>query len=195
MPEPMRRSPLAALAQPERSVAGPAPVTLEALPFGGKLILRAAADVAASAADSLGFALPALLQGTGNGAIEALCLGPDEWLLLVGPAEVEVLAAALRAGLAGHHHAVVDVTDRFTGIAVSGTHAADVLAAGCPLDLHPRIFRPGMVTRTLLGKATVVLRRPDRGDRFELYVNGSFAPYVWLFLENAGREFGIAVAA
>lgn len=195
MPEPMRRSPLEALAQPGHSVAGPAPVTLEALPFGGKLVLRAAADVADSAADVLGFTLPGPLQNAGSATLRALWLGPDEWLLLVGAAEVEAQAAALRARLADRHHAVIDVSDRFTGIAVGGARAADVLAAGCPLDLHPQVFRPGMVTRTLLGKATVVLRRPDDGDRFELYVNGSFAPYVWLFLENAGREFGIVVAA
>ncbi len=195
MPEPTRRSPLEALAQPGRSTAGSAPVTLQALPFGGKLVLRATADVAEAAADVLGFPLPGSLRDAGSAAVRALWLGPDEWLLLVGAAEVEVQAAALRAGLAGRHHAVIDVSDRFTGIGVGGAHAADVLAAGCPLDLHPQVFRPGMVTRTLLGKATVVLRRPDRGDRFELYVNGSFAPYLWLFLENAGREFGIAVAA
>ena len=40
-----------------------------------------------------------------------------------------------------------------------------------------------------------MLHRPEQATAFELRVNGSFAPYAWLFLENAAREFGFAVAA
>ena len=47
----------------------------------------------------------------------------------------------------------------------------------------------------MLAKAPVVLRRPAEPEAFELWVNGSFAPYAWLFLENAAREFGVAIAA
>ena len=92
-------------------------------------------------------------------------------------------------------HAVVVVSDRMIGIGVAGRRARDVLAAGCPLDLHPAVFAPGAVTRTLLGKATVVLRRPAAVERYELWVNGSFAPYLWLFLRNAALEFGVTSAA
>ena len=44
MAEPVRRSPLADLALPARSVPGPEPMTLTALPFRGKLILRGGAE-------------------------------------------------------------------------------------------------------------------------------------------------------
>ena len=40
MAEPVRTSPLAGVAMPERSITGAEPVTLTALPFRGKLILR-----------------------------------------------------------------------------------------------------------------------------------------------------------
>ena len=70
----------------------------------------------------------------------------------------------LSAALGTVHHAVVVVSDRMTGIGVAGRRARDVLAAGCPLDLHPAVFAPGTATRTLLGKAAVVLRRPDAAD-------------------------------
>ena len=195
MHEPARTSPLAAWARSERAVTGPSPVTLGILPFGGKLILRAGAEAAALASATLGFELPATMRSAGSGGVEALWLGPDEWLLLIAADSAEHQAGVLRQGLAAAHHAVVDVSDRFTGISITGTHAADVLAAGCPLDLHPRAFPEGMVTRTLLGKATIVLRRPAQAGGFDLYVNGSFAPYVWLFLENAAREYGFHVAA
>lgn len=195
MPEPTRTSPLAAWVLAERAVAGPSRVTIGSLPFGGRLILRAGAEAAGLASATLGFELPATMRSAGGGGVEALWLGPDEWLLLVAADAAEHHATALRQGLAASHHAVVDVSDRFAGISIRGTHAADVLAAGCPLDLHPRTFPEGTVTRTLLGKATIVLRRPTQADGFDLYVNGSFAPYVWLFLENAAREYGFQVAA
>ncbi len=195
MAEPVRTSPLAGFADPARIVAGAEPVTLSALPFTGKLLLRGGEEVSGRAKQILGSELPGTLRSTEGGAIRALWLGPDEWLLLMAPEAVDGTAMRLREGLAGLHHAVVVVSDRFTGIGIAGARAADVLNAGCPLDLHPRVFAAGMATRTLLGKAPVVLHRRARADGFELHVNGSFAPYAWQLLENAAREFGFTVAA
>ena len=193
MAEPARVSPLAGLTLPARAVAGPEPVTLAALPFRGKLILRGGEAVLRPARDVLGPELPGPLRSTANDTTAALRLGPDEWLLLLDPGNVDEQAAALRTALAEVHHAVVAVSDRMTGIGIAGERAADVLNAGCPLDLHEASFPPGAATRTLLAKAPMVLHRPGRQAAFELWVNGSFAPYAWLFMENAGREYGLAV--
>jgi sarcosine oxidase, subunit gamma len=195
MAEPFRTSPLADLARPERSLAGPAPITLAELAFAGKLILRGGDDVRARAAEALGFALTEPLRSTAGEGARALWLGPDEWLLLVPGEAASTTAAVLREALAGRHHAVVVVSDRLTGIAVDGQRSREILNAGCPLDLHRRAFAPGTVARTLLGKVAVVLHRPEDDDRFELHVNGSLAPYAWRFLENAAREFGCSIAA
>jgi sarcosine oxidase subunit gamma len=189
MAEPACIGPLAGLTLPARAVAGPEPVTLAALPFRGKLILRGGEAVLRPARDVLGLELPGPLRSTANDTTAALWLGPDEWLLLLDPGNVDERAAALRTALAEVHHAVVAVT----GIGIAGEHAADVLNAGCPLDLHEASFPLGAATRTLLAKAPMVLHRPGRQAAFELWVNGSFAPYAWLFLENAGREYGLAV--
>jgi sarcosine oxidase, subunit gamma len=194
MAEPARTSPLAGLARAQRGVAGPAPVTLTALPFRGKLILRGDNKARARASNALGCELPGALRGALGGGVEALWLGPDEWLVLVGADEADRTAATVREASAGLDHAVVDVSDRFAGISVEGARARDVLNAGVPLDLHPRAFPPGMVARTVLAKAPVVLRRPAERELFELHVNGSLAPYAWLFLENAAREFGFGIA-
>jgi sarcosine oxidase subunit gamma len=195
MPEPIRTSPLQALAQPKRSLAGPAPVTLAALPFMGRLILRGGEDVRAKAAEALGFPLPEPLAATAGDGARALWLGPDEWLLLTPPEAAEATAAGLREALAGLHHAVVVVSDRFVGIAVDGARSREVLNAGCPLDLHPRVLKAGTVVRSVLAKAGIVLHRPQNDDRFELHLNASFAPYAWQFLENAAREHGYTIAA
>ena len=194
MAEPVRRSPLAGLALAARSVPGPEPVTLAALPFRGKLILRGGADALEGAAGVLGLDLPGALRGHARDGKAALWLGPDEWLVLLPSGTEEQQAEALRAGLAGCRHAVIVVSDRMCGIAVGGARARDVLNAGCALDLHDNAFPAGTATRTLLGKAPIVLWRTERGG-FELWVNGSLAPYAWRFLENAALEYGIAITA
>jgi sarcosine oxidase, subunit gamma len=195
MAEPARTSPLAGVAMAERSVPGAEPVALRALPFRGKLIVRGGDAVRAPAAKMLGAELPGAMRSVAVGETAILWLGPDEWLVLAGTADAEPTAASLRAALAGTHHAVVVVSDRMAGIGIAGARSRDVLNAGCPLDLHPSAFAPGAVTRTVLAKAPVVLWRPGEPEAFELWVTGSFAPYAWLFLENAAREFGVSIAA
>ena len=195
MADPIRHDAFAGLAAADRVIPGPEPVTLAVLPFRGKLILRGGQAVRALVAEVLGTELPPLLRSAVAGEVDILGLGPDEWLLLAPPDRAEALAMELRAALAGHHHAVVVISDRMTGLVVGGARARDVLSAGCAIDLHPSAFPPGSTTRTLLGKATIVLRRPDDAETYEIWVNGSFAPYVWLFLENAAREFGVVIPA
>ena len=190
-----RVSPLASLARPGRGIAGPDPVTLSALPFAGRLILRGDPALLAEAwGGPLGTAFPEPLEAVVQGDLTLYWLGPDEWLLRLPHDRVAATVRELRQAAGDRHHAVVDVSDRLHGIAVEGGHAREVLNAGIALDLHVRAFPEGAVARTLLGKAAVTLHRPA-GLRFELTLNGSFAPYAWLFLENAAREFGYAIAA
>ena len=76
---------------------------------------------------------------------------------------------------------------------MSGPSARDVLAKGCPLDLHPAVFGPGDCAQTLLAKANVTLRCVDDSPRFELIVRRSFAEYAALWLHDAAMEYGCAV--
>jgi sarcosine oxidase, subunit gamma len=107
----------------------------------------------------------------------ALWLGPDEWLLIVSGNDAAALVASLESAVAGKAASLVDVSHRHAGLVVAGTQAADVLNAGCPLDLDPDAFPVGMCTRTLFGKAEVMLWRTAT-DTFRLEVWRSFAPYV-----------------
>ncbi len=168
---------------------------LRQLAQSGKLVLRGGLEVRERAGKTLGFPLPerALTATAGEGA-EALWLGPDEWLILVPPASVDAVEAALRSDLAGLHHAIVGVGERFAGFALEGGYAAEILNAGCPIDLHPRAFPDGSSTRTLLGKAEIILHRPAGGTGFRVYAGRSFAAYVWRYLEAAGREHGVRTA-
>ena len=164
-------------------------------PHIGKVDLRGdPADRAFMAA--VGRALDLVLPtdpnaATKSGGVTALWLGPDEWVLLCQPGSERKLVARLRDALGGVHAAVTDLTDARTTIRVEGAGARDVLAKGCPLDLHPRAFPPGAVAQSRLAKADVLLHRVDHDDdqapAFDLYVARSFAGYLWAWLEEASR--------
>ncbi|MCW5698485.1 MAG: hypothetical protein KIT00_01450 [Rhodospirillales bacterium] len=122
-----------------------------------------------------------------------LWLGPDEWLIVGGDVDAEP-SGALRLALSDRHAAVVDVSDGRAVIALSGPNARDVLAKGCPLDLHPRAFGPGRCAQTVLAKAHVILHQIDASPSYEIYVHRSFADYLWSWLEDAAGEFGVRIS-
>ncbi len=130
---------------------------------------------------------PCRVEAQNNRA--ALWLGPDEWLLIANGNDAAAHVASLKSAVAGKPASLVDVSHRNTGLVVAGTKAGDVLSAGCPLDLHLDAFPVGMCTRTLFGKAEVVLWRTEI-DTFRLEVGRSFAPYVVALLATAIADLG-----
>jgi heterotetrameric sarcosine oxidase gamma subunit len=83
---------------------------------------------------------------------------------------------------------VVDVSHRDTALTVSGPLAVWLINGFCALDLQEAAFPIGMCTRTVFGKAEIVLWR-TAAETFRIEVARSFAPYVWACLEEARREF------
>jgi heterotetrameric sarcosine oxidase gamma subunit len=108
-----------------------------------------------------------------------LWLGPDEFLLI---APGETMPTPDIAAV------IVDVSHRDTALRVSGPRAVWVLNAFCALDLDASAFPVGMCTRTVFGKAEIVLWRTGP-DEFRIEVARSLAPYVWACLEEGRREF------
>lgn len=117
-----------------------------------------------------------------------LWLGPDEWLLLAPDGEADVLMRTLTEALRGEPASIVDISDRQVAIGVSGPKAAETLNAFNALDLDEDSFPVGMCTRTLFGKAEIVLWRTAT-DAFHVDVWRSFAPYVLGCLDEAVREY------
>ncbi len=193
MSEPILRTPLGLRAVVfARRPAAPG-VRLEEAPTGVRVGLRATAEEAARIGVALGLDLPGPpLRAVPGEAAVALRLGPEEWLLLAEGRDPRPMLEAIAGAAEGGHVAAVDLGHRFGEILVSGPAATEVLAAGCPLDLDPRVAPPGFASRTLLGKSEIVLHRLA-GDRFRLLVNRSFAEYCWHFLEHAALEFGTPV--
>jgi len=161
--------------------------TLTMLPAATRISVRAGAVAAAT----LGRALGILLGSVPGRAVTsreraALWLGPDEWLVLA-PAE-SGLAARASASLGGLPASVVDISHRHAAIEVAGPHAAWCINAFNALDLDRRVFPVDGCTRTLFGKAEIVLWR-TAWDVFRIEVARSFARYVWACLEEARQEF------
>jgi heterotetrameric sarcosine oxidase gamma subunit len=142
------------------------PVRLTALPRAGRYVVHG--DAA-----SLGMAVPDTCRVIVDGDRTVMWLGPDEFLLLAADCTIP---------------GAVDVSHRDTAIGVSGPRAAWVINAFCALDLHLPAFPVGMCTRTVFGKAQILLWRTS-ADAFRIDVARSFAPYVWACLEEASREF------
>ena len=134
-----------------------------------------------------------------TGALTLLWLGPDECLVTMPAGEEQALGESLRQHLVGGHASVVDVTDGRTVIRVSGPRAPNLLAKGCTLDFHPRGFAAGLVKQSRLAQIDVILHKiEDReiagGPVFDIYVARSYAAFLWDWLREAGREYGLAVS-
>lgn len=142
-----------------------------------------------AAASAFGVALPRqACRSAEAGDRAALWLGPDEWLLIAPEADGPSIEAAFREISAPH--SLVDVSHRNTGLLLSGSKVALVIASGCPLDLDLAEFPVGMCTRTILNKAEIVLWR-RAPDRFHVELWRSFAGYVHGYLADAALEFSV----
>lgn len=152
-----------------------------------RLLVRA--DPRAAAA--LGLALSVLLGTVPCRASvardrAALWLGPDEWLVLAPETESALVRQAPAVPAS-----IVDVSHGLLGIEVSGPRAAWCINAFNALDLDVPAFPVGACTRTVFGKAEIVLWRITT-DAFRIETRRSFAAYVWRCLEEARRELAPA---
>jgi sarcosine oxidase, subunit gamma len=199
------RSPLAGFAG-RLAAAGEASggaLALGEVPFLVQVDLRI--DPKSPAAGQVGLALGVALPvepGTsaGTGDVRVLWLGPDEWLVVGPDTPAPELEARLRAA-AGLHTAqepasVVDVSAQRTTLLVAGPRARDLLAHGCSLDLHPRVFGQGRCAQTMLARAQVVLLsltdidQPSLdGPAYWIMVRSSFAGYLADWLLDAATEY------
>ncbi|TIM04641.1 sarcosine oxidase subunit gamma [Mesorhizobium sp.] len=170
-----------ALADQELSVTG---VTLAVLPPAQRISLRAPDASVAALSKALGVELPRKPKTTAAKAGRtALWLGPDEWLVidevgrdpLADCADVTVL------------HSAVGISHRNVAFSVIGPAAAATINSGCPQDLSLDVFPVGAASRTILGKAEIVLLRTAT-DAFRVECWRSFSDYVLTFLSEAAGD-------
>jgi sarcosine oxidase, subunit gamma len=144
----------------------------------------------------------------------AVWLGPDEWLLTSTAEAPEELEARVRAAVVPLGGSAANVSAQRIILRLTGERVRDVLAKGCAIDLHPRVFgcdrsgydastprsarggRPapyqGSSAQTTLGRAGVVLLAlGDAGDDYLVFVRSSFAGYLADWLLDAALEFTV----
>ena len=172
---------------------GKAGLALRELQHLGKLVLRGTDDVLTTLCKQAGLEYPSASNTVSTkGERHAIWLGPDEVMVLVEAGAEEALAETMEKAVAGKHASVVNVTDGLCAFSLSGAHVRDVLAKGCPLDLHPKAFGPGASAQSLLSHAGVTLACID-ADSFILIGRTSFAAYIAKWLGDAALEYGFAV--
>lgn len=146
----------------------------------------------AEAARVLGLAALPTTPGTCVAGTDTTVIwfGPQEWLVTSTQRGGEALETELHEAVAAAGGAAVDVSAQRTTIRLRGAHARDVLAKGCSLDLHPRVFGPGAAAQTMLALAAVVLiPLDDKGTDYRIIVRSSFAGYLADWLIDALDEY------
>ena len=141
--------------------------------------------------DAFGLDLPTSPRRVEKDGTAFLWAGPQQWLAMRHPGDPS-LADTLRslsAGLAS----TVDVSDARALLRVSGPSAREVLTKGVPVDLHPRAFKPGDTTVTLVAHTGVQLWQTDEAPTFELACARSYADSFWRWLAASAAEVGFQV--
>jgi sarcosine oxidase, subunit gamma len=175
-------------------------VQITPLPFVAMIDIRLdpTGSAAVAVGEYLGVALPTAPSTYAESeTATAIWLGPDEWLITSPfrtPEQLETgLREAVGAGGTEFDGTVVDVSAQRTTVALRGEHARDLLAGGCALDLHPRVFGRGAAAQTLLGQAGVLLMAlDDTGTHYQIVVRSSFAGYLTAWLLDAATEYRTA---
>ena len=117
---------------------------------------------------------------------------PGQWLAVAEDDSSRQMLDALAKQLAGHA-AITEQSDSKAVIRISGARARDVMAKGCSLDLHPRVFKPGDAATTAVALIDCQLWQIDDAPSYDLAVPSSFAESFWSWLTASAAEFGYSV--
>ncbi|MCQ4259801.1 sarcosine oxidase subunit gamma [Stutzerimonas stutzeri] len=189
---PLHHAGLAELVGKGRAGAG---IRLHEKKLRGHLTLRGDAHDPAFASgiqEALGLQLPTALKLVVNGETSLQWMGSDEWLLIVPQGEEFSAEQRLREALAGQHIQIVNVSGGQTLVELSGEKVRELLMKSTPYDVHPNNFPVGKAVGTHFAKSQLVIRHTAE-NVWELVVRRSFADYIWLWLQDASAEYGLAI--
>ncbi|MGE8943642.1 sarcosine oxidase subunit gamma [Leptospira interrogans] len=142
---------------------------------------------------AFGLRLPEPGHASTAGEWSAVWIQPGMWLVtspFTGPGDLLNRLATI----VGTTASLTDQTFGKTVLRLAGPHARDVLAKGCRVDLHPRVFGPGQSAVTPLSQVSCVLAQVDDKPTFDLIVPSTFAVAAVEWLEIAAAEYGLEVS-
>jgi methylglutamate dehydrogenase subunit D len=120
--------------------------------------------------------------------------GPGQWLAATEKAPADGIEALLRPAL-GTFAAVTDLSHARIVLRLQGPRVRDALAAGIPIDLHPRGFAAGAAAQTIVAHIGVLIWRTagDGDPVHEIAVPRSMIGGFWHWLETASARHGLEV--
>lgn len=150
------------------------------------------AELALAILDASGLELPRGPKRAASNGLAIIGMGPHEWLAVAeGDRGKAALAGVEEAGQG--FASFVDQSHAKAILRVSGTRARDVLAKGCGLDLHERVFEPGDAATTQIALTPCQLWQLDETPTFELSVPLGYAGSFWSWLSASAAEYGFEV--
>lgn len=172
-------------------------VSLLERPVVGLLILRAAAsskdELNAAVQKCLSINLPATLRSHTEGDYCLRWMSPDEWLLSCPLDKAYTVEHDIRERVSSSI-AIVNVSGGYSILELAGKDAINVLRKSTPYDVSERNFSTDKVVNTSFAKTQLTLR-VIQADRYELIVRRSYADYLWLWLQRAGKEYALQACA
>ena len=116
-------------------------IGLQQIEFLGKLNLRLQeddAEVRQIVEEYLNYNLPKIAgEVTGNNETRVLWLGPNEYLILCENEKKDNIINELNISLTHSFYSIVDVSDYYLTMRLSGPKSIDVLTKACPLNFDP----------------------------------------------------------
>ena len=160
-------------------------VTICARQMDALFDLRGEKSVVAQLATACGLVLPSRPNSIIiNGVDAVLWIGPARWIVRSSVTREDQLADRFTDAIGERFANATMISDMLMGFEISGEQARDVLAQGCPLDLHPQSYPLGSATATEVYGVAVILCLEDDPFSFTLYVDRSYSDFVLGRLRN-----------
>ena len=129
--------------------------------------------------------VPNTFRSSPDGRLQAIWLGPDEWLIIAVPGAAGSIEAALRDVTDEDAVSVVDVSASRTTLSIRGPDACAALERNCLIDLHPSKFVAGSCAQTLFTRVNVILLKMSDAPEYRLLVRSSLAAHLASWFADA----------
>ena len=113
---------------------------------------------------------------------------PNRWMIVYE--KDSQLFDKLRKESEGLAATVIDVSDAWLSLDVSGSRANNMLTRGCEFDLHQRVFGKGRFAATQIARADVIIHARSSRDGYEILVNRTLAMDLWVWIKETARDLG-----
>ena len=191
---PVALAPFSGLARPATSCSGVQIAQRDGFGLATLHVRRAGREMLAlHLRERLGIELPKGPLRTTAGGRALIGTGPGTWLA-TSEGEGNAFATSLREAV-GDLASVVDQSDGYAVLRLSGSRARDAMRKLVSVDLHAHVFKVGGAAVTPAGHVGATLWRledaPDGSAVFEIAVFRSYAGSFWHELVEGAAEFGI----